>query len=110
MSNPNITQKFSISNSISTSITSEQRPTWNLTWEEDNHSSLEGVHLPQYSWRKNPAAINCIEVAAESAQSPNLGKKNLNLKDFLRKKHDILQQIALEHSRLAGFLRDELVS
>ncbi|KAM7541573.1 hypothetical protein Aperf_G00000026272 [Anoplocephala perfoliata] len=114
MSNTDIARKFSVSNSASASITSENlsnelSPMWSLAWEGENHHSTEGVQVPQYSWRKKSTAINCNEVTeAERTPSPILEKNNLNSRDLLRKKLELLQQIALEHSRLAGLMRDEL--
>lgn len=116
MCNSEIAQKSSTSNSASTSITSENlsnEPSlmWSLTYDGENSSSTDVNQLPQYSWRKKNAPNKCNDSDSQrDTPSPvTLDKENMNSRELLRSKYEILQQIALEHSKLVGFMHDELV-
>ncbi|VDL61359.1 unnamed protein product [Hymenolepis diminuta] len=114
MCNSEIAQKSSTSNSASTSITSENLSTepsfmWSLTYDGENSSSTDVNQLPQYSWRKKvPNKCNGSDSQRNTPSPVTVDKENMNSRELLKSKYEILQQIALEHSKLVGFMQDEL--
>ncbi|VDO01808.1 unnamed protein product [Rodentolepis nana] len=115
MCNSEIAPKSLTSNSVSTSITSENLSSepslmWSLTYDGENSSSTDGNQLPQYSWRKKHATNKCSDGDSQRNTPPpiTVDKENVDARELLRRKYEILQQIALEHSKLAGLMHDEV--
>lgn len=94
-------------NSItSDTLCNEHSPVRSIWWEDEHtfgppfNPSDRGNQPPQYSWRQK---------ATPDAHCAPLVKEDLNLRDLLRKKNHLLQNIALEYSRLVGLMQQEFV-
>ncbi|EUB64777.1 hypothetical protein EGR_00046 [Echinococcus granulosus] len=92
-------------NSItSDTLCNEHSPVRSIWWEDEHtfgppfNPSDRGNQPPQYSWRQK---------ATPDAHCAPLVKEDLNLRDLLRKKNHLLQNIALEYSRLVGLMQQE---
>ncbi|CDS40513.1 conserved hypothetical protein [Echinococcus multilocularis] len=92
-------------NSItSDTLCNEHSPVQSIWWEDEHtfgppfNPSDRGNQPPQCSWRQK---------ATPDAHCAPLIKEDLNLRDLLRKKNHLLQNIALEYSRLVGLMQHE---